>query len=101
MGSTREITLKTLGVNLAIQERFLAWDEGKRFAFSFEALNLPLLRSGAEDYRLEPVGTDQTRLLWLFCYEPTLLTKTVHPLARQIFGRMFQRAANRLADYLK
>ncbi|MBN1947321.1 MAG: SRPBCC family protein [Bradymonadales bacterium] len=100
VGSRREAVLKTLGVPLKIKERFVAWEDGKRFAFIMDALSLPLLSAGGEDYRLEAVGEDRTRLCWHFCYEPRVLTRAVHPLARLFFKQMFQRAAGRLAKYL-
>jgi hypothetical protein len=101
LGATREVTVKEFGVPLSVRERFIAWDEGRRFAFSMEALSLPLLVSGGEDYRLGQLGEDQSRLLWIFCYEPKLVIRLTHPFVRWFFQQQFQRAAERLAEYLR
>lgn len=94
VGSTREITLKTLSV----KERFLVWEPGQRMTFSIDAITLPLVKQMMEDLRFEPAG-DGTRLVWHVHYEPTLPMRAVHPAARAIFGRMFRLSAEGLKRY--
>jgi uncharacterized protein YndB with AHSA1/START domain len=94
VGSTREITLKTL----AVKERFLAWEPGVRMTFSIDAITVPLVKQMMEDMRFEPTAGG-TRLVWHVHYEPTLPMRAVHPAARAVFGRMFRRSAHGLRFY--
>lgn len=86
VGSTREVELKAL----AVKERFLQWERGKRIAFNVYAITLPLVRRMIEDLQLEPLDAGRTRLRWRVHYTPTLLMRILHPIGRAIFGRMFR-----------
>lgn len=65
-----------------------------------EAITLPLVRRLMEDWRLEGTPDGKTKLTWLVFYEPTLLTRMLHPLVRAIFGRMFRQSIAGLQRYL-
>jgi uncharacterized protein YndB with AHSA1/START domain len=93
VGSTREVRLAMLSV----KERILAWDEGRRFAFTIEAITIPLVRRMTEDMRLEPRGADACTFHYVVRYEPSRIMRVIHPIARQIFGEMFRSAAQNLA----
>lgn len=96
VGAVRRMTLDTITVD----ETILAWDPGRHFAFRIDTATLPLIRAMVEDYRLERRG-DGTHLVWRASYEPTLLTRLLHPIVRFIFGRQFKRTAAQLRDFLK
>lgn len=87
VGATRTMVL---GLTTA-EERILAWEPGRRFAFRIERLGVPLVRAMDEDYRLEPTPSGCT-LVWFVAYEPTWLARAVHPLVRAVFGRQFRRS---------
>lgn len=93
VGSTRIVRLRSL----AVKERILAWDEGRRFAFAIEAISVPLVRRMTEDMVLEPLGDARCRFRYTVQYAPSPLMRLVHPIARPIFGRMFRRAAENVA----
>jgi hypothetical protein len=95
-GSSREVRLKLLSA----EERFLAWEAGKHMAFVVTALTLPLVRRFVEDFRLEPAGEGRTRLRWCAYYEPGLVMRLVHPVARLIFGGMFREGIAGLTSYV-
>ncbi len=107
VGSKREVVLDMLAPKgkgradaltaLAVKERILAWERGKRFAFAIEALTIPLVRRMVEDMQLERLGPQKTRLRYHVHYEPTLLMRAVHPIAREFFGKMFRDAVARVA----
>jgi uncharacterized protein YndB with AHSA1/START domain len=107
VGSKREIVLDMLAkpgqgdpgalTALAVKERILAWERGKRFAFAIEALTIPLVRRMVEDMQLERLGPNKTRLRYHVHYEPTLIMRAVHPIAREFFGKMFRDAVRKIA----
>ena len=101
VGAEREVELKAL----TVRERFLAWEPGKRLAFTVYGSTLPLLKAMLEDMVLEPVEAGgqvrATRLIWRAHYEPSLLMRLVHPLGRMIFGELFKASGEGLARYAK
>jgi uncharacterized protein YndB with AHSA1/START domain len=96
VGAMRRVALGPL----VIEERFLAWEPGRRFTFAFDGANAPGLRAVVEDYRLEPAGGDATRLRWMMCYAPAPGLGLVAPVAHLVLGGMLQRAGRGLARYL-
>lgn len=95
VGTTRTVTLTTMTVD----ERFLAWERGRRFAFRFEGCSLPLCLAGVEDYRLEDLGGGRTRFFYGVYLDPTLVVRLAGPIARAQFRGMFRRAAEGLRTY--
>lgn len=95
VGAEREIKLKAL----AVKERFLAWDPGRRISFHIHAITLPLVKAMLEDMVIEPLGPSRCRITWTVHYRPSLLMKAFHPLGRAIFGGMFRKSIAGLARY--
>ena len=96
VGTTRTVTLTTMTVD----EYFLAWERGRRFAFRFEGATMPLCVAGIEDYRLEDLGGGRTRFAYGVYLEPSLVGKLVSPIARAQLGSMFRRATEGLRAYV-
>ena len=97
VGTTRTIT--TAGQT--IEEHFLTWDEGERFAFRFDRCTLPL-QAFAEHYECVSRGDADCELEWSYAFE------WGGPLA-PVFGRAFgagfalqgKRALKKLAQLLE
>jgi hypothetical protein len=92
VGSTREVALAP---GLArVRERFFRWDEGHGYSFAVYESNLPAFKRFAEDYEVEPDGSDgnATRFTWTVALEPksalTLPFKPLAPVLKLAFGRM-------------
>lgn len=96
VGSTRHMKL---GVT-AVDERILAWEPGRRFSFALTTMGAPLVRAMAEDWRLEAQGESACTLTHHVAYEPTLLTRALHPIVRGVFGRQFRKTLENLAVYV-
>ena len=58
--SVRDIHMRWVTVT----ERFLAWAPGRRFAFSADAMSLPLVRRMIEDIAFAPAADGGTDLTW-------------------------------------
>jgi len=104
VGAKREVVLDMLRAGerdsltvLAVKERFVAWERGKRLAFVIESMTLPLVRRMMEDMQLERVGPNKTRLRYTVHFEPSLVVRAVLPVARVFFGKMFRDAVRRIA----
>lgn len=96
VGSTRVVRLKLI----AVTERVLAFEPGKRFAFTLDRITLPLATNMLEDMQLEPAGAGKTRLRWDVHYAPSLAMRLVHPIGRAVFGAMFRDSIGGLRRYL-
>jgi ribosome-associated toxin RatA of RatAB toxin-antitoxin module len=81
-------------------EHFVAWDEGKRLAFYAERMSTPLVRAFFEDYVIEPVGTNRSRLTWIVAFEPRLPFRPLMFAIRPSFAKMFDSAADALVTYV-
>lgn len=96
VGSTRTVYLK----DLAVQERFLAWEPGRRFSFSIDSASSPLLERMLEDLRLEPADEGRaTRVTWRVTYAPSSLMSLVHPFASASFRQMVSNNLQGLKRY--
>ena len=96
VGATRQLDLW----GLSFREHFLAWEPGRRFCFSIDAMTLPLMRAMVEDIQIEPVGDGKARLIWTVHYTPRLVTQLMHPFARMSLELGYQRSVDQLARFL-
>lgn len=105
VGSTREVIIDLLQRtprqrgpgSLAVKERILAWERGRRFAFAIDEMSIPIVGQMVEDMQLERLGPGRTMLRYHVHYRPSFAMRAVHPLARTLFGKMFRDAARRVA----
>jgi hypothetical protein len=88
VGTTRRV--KVLGGVLSADERFFAWEEGRRYAFHLTNANMPLFRSLAEDYVVEPDGESACRFTWTIAAAPTALGRPGAPVNAALFGSLFR-----------
>ncbi|MFX0578237.1 SRPBCC family protein [Nocardia nepalensis] len=85
---------------ITVRERFLAWEPGLRFAFSADAMSIPLARRMIEDITLEPIDTDHCRLVWQVHLDPAAALRPAQSrLVHTVFRPMFDRFAAGLARY--
>lgn len=97
VGTTRTVTLKTM----TVYEKFFIWESGRRFAFFFTEMSLPLASAFCEDYRLEAIGDGKTRFTYIVACEPRLMLKLLGPIGKWVFGSMFRKGAQSLAAFMK
>lgn len=94
-GSIRDIHLAWIKV----RERLLVLDMGKRFAFSSDALSVPIVSQMVEDILFTPQGNG-TLITWHVYYN---LRSYLRPfqsfLKNRIFQNMFYDFARGLSDY--
>ncbi|MFT4088748.1 MAG: SRPBCC family protein [Gordonia sp. (in: high G+C Gram-positive bacteria)] len=95
-GSVRDIHLRWI----TVRERFLAWKPGRRFAFSSDAMSIPLARRMIEDIAVEPLDDDACVLRWAVHLDvAAALTPIAGKLVPRVFGPMFEDFAAGLASY--
>ncbi|HJQ05822.1 MAG TPA: SRPBCC family protein [Nocardioides sp.] len=87
VGAKRHVSL--LGLMRA-DEHFFLWEEGRRFAFHFTRVNLPIFTSFAEYYEVEPTGPDSCRFTWKVAVAPSPLGRPGGPLNALLIGRLFK-----------
>ena len=96
VGSERDVELKLL----TVREHFLAWEPGKRLAFTIHKMTLPLVEAMVEDMVFEPLGEGRTRFLWRAYYRPKFFMQPFHPIMRAVFGQIFQETTRGLVAYV-
>lgn len=96
VGSEREVTMRGFGV---FRERFLAYDEPHRFAFTVIQSSSGMMKRFAEDYRLTPEGNG-TRFDWTMGAEPAGIGKPLAPGLRIFMRQLLTRAARNLERQL-
>ncbi len=87
VGTTREV--KALQGANKLRERYFIWDEGRRHSFYAVESTGPLFKSLAEDYVVEPRGSDACRFTWTIAVAPTALGKATLPANRAILKTLF------------
>ena len=86
VGATREVQPQG---GPRVKERYFRWDEGRRHSFYVERANLPMFKSLAEDYLVEPAGPDACRFTWTIAADPTAAGKLGSPLNKRIVEGLF------------
>jgi hypothetical protein len=86
-GTTRQA--RTVGRAIVINERFFRWEEGRRQSFYVVQSSIPLFRSFAEDYLVEPTSDTSCRFTWTIAGEPRPLARIAGPVNRLVFGTLF------------
>ena len=86
LGSTRWIHFDLFKVN----ERFVAWDEPRRWAFTILDMNLPGVAAAVEEARIEAVDNATTRITYSVAAETKAYMKPVMPALRWRLGSLFR-----------
>ena len=73
-----------------VKELFFHWEENKRVAFYVTESNIPNLTRFAEDYLVERVGPDETRLTWTVAIENAGFMRYLNPITRLVLKPVFQ-----------
>jgi hypothetical protein len=85
VGAERVVDVRLFG---RFRERMLAWEPGRRVAFTMLETTSPLVARMAEDWRLERDGAG-TRLDWTVAATPTAVGRPTTPALRGILRVMF------------
>src|SRR5262245_7154250 len=96
VGAERLVAMRVFG---RFHERMLAWEPGKRFAFTMIASTSPLVRRMAEDWR-RPRDAGGTRLDWTVAAVPTTLGRMTAPMQRRVLARLFRGGGENLRRVL-
>jgi hypothetical protein len=92
VGAEREVEVTGLG---RFRERMLAWEPGRRVAFTMTRTTSPLVLRMGEDWLLTREDI-YTRLDWVVVARPTLLGRASTPALRASLRAIFMRAAGNL-----
>ena len=107
LNTTRTVTFA--GGGMEVYERFIGWEPGKHMAFCFTGTTQRVWASFGENYDVEDLGNNRSRLRWTVAYEPQFVFKTLHPLLGPlmkaglglILGILSRYAKKNEARYLK
>ena len=85
--STRDVTVTG---NMLVRELFFHWVENERVAFYVTESTIPGLNKFAEDYIVERVGPDETKLIWTVAIENTGFMKYLNPITQLVMRQVFK-----------
>lgn len=80
VGSTRTVTLAK--GRSVVEERFIAWEDERLWAFTATAMNPAVFRSLVERVTIEPVDAGRTAVTYRMALEPATALKPLVPLLR-------------------
>jgi uncharacterized protein YndB with AHSA1/START domain len=95
VGSTREVHLGK-GRPMRFAERFIAWDEGERWAFTV-VTGPPTFKSLVERCLIEPISDTRTRVTYRMAFEPRGFLKPFVGLLRGQLDKAIARGMGGLA----
>jgi hypothetical protein len=84
--ATRDVTISG---GMMVRELFFHWEENERIAFYVTQSTIPGLNKFAEDYIVERVGPNETRLVWTVAIENTGLMRYLNPLTKLVMKPVF------------
>ncbi|TCJ97137.1 SRPBCC family protein [Nocardia alba] len=85
---------------ITVRERFLAWEPGRRFSFSADAMSIPLARRMIEDIIFVPLDENRCVLRWQVHLDTAAMLRPVQErIVSKTFAPMFDRFAAGLASY--
>lgn len=85
---------------MVLDERFLAWERGRRFAFTMVATRLPIVSAMVEDWRMEP-AEGGTRLSYAVGIDVPGWVRPFTGLLLRRFRPLFERALPALEERLR
>ena len=85
--ATRDVSL--IG-GMMVRELFFHWEENERIAFYVTESTIPKLSKFAEDYKVERVGPNETRLIWTVAIENQGLMRHLNAITAPVMKRVFQ-----------
>lgn len=87
--------LRTVWVGAtSVQERFDVWEPGERLGLSMTAMNLPGLKSMAEEWQVAPTGETSSRLTITVGFEPRFPLRPLGSLLRAVVHSATRGGAN-------
>ncbi len=95
VGTTRRVWVGPM----VLDERFVAWEPGRRFAFTMLSTNLPILSAMVEDWRLAPVDGG-TRVEYLVGFDVPGWISPLKGLLLWKFRPLFEKALPNLERLL-
>ena len=96
VGTTRDVHMSG---DLIGYERFIAWEPGKRMAFTFVAASKDAVESFLEDYRVTDLGDGSCRVEWYMALETRGFSRHMMWLTRPIMRWSNRRMFRKFAEY--
>ncbi len=94
IGTTRTVTMH----GLTVDEEFLAWEDGRRMSFRFNATTRKAIHAFLEDYRVEPTA-EGCRLTWSIALDAGGALGFASPIAVPIVKLSFAGFLKKLRRY--
>jgi len=85
--ATRDVTLAG---GMIVREIFFHWKENERVAFYVTESNIPNLDVFAEDYRIERVSDDETKLTWVVAIQNRGFMTVLNPVMPFVLKLIFK-----------
>lgn len=98
VGTTRTVTMS---FGMAGDEKFIAWEPGKRMAFCFTRTTMPNVAAFGEDYHVEDLGNGRCRVRWIMVMEPDGISATLMPLTAPLMRWSLQFMLGRFRKYVE
>lgn len=95
VGGGRRVHIKSV----AVDEEFLVWEPGSRFAFTLTHANKSGIRSMVEDVQLTPVGDSATTVSYTQALDP-IGAKVTAPVLRRLLPKTLDKGLAGLATHV-